>query len=688
MILTLFPNLDTDFYAYQTDDDKDIKKRMEDSYAQSITINQSYWSEGDIDSRFRAGDQTLLEEVYAGLPAFRRRIWNFNRMDPICNMVGGYQRKNRKNSVVIPRENATSKAADQYTKVLTWAWNKNDVLETISQAFDGALTTGMNLLSVWMDYRSDPINGDIRVDSVPYNGYLIDSFFKKQYDLSDCDFIWRRNWLTKCQIQSLFPGRKSDVDKLPIRGARDGKFQFMPESYQYSSRDLLTYDEYWYRDFRSQKLLVDLETGETLEWTGDNDLLNPFLKRNPSITVVESQISTMKLAIVVQGITFYNGPNPMGIDECPFVPVFCYYQPELPYFPWRVRGIVRGMRDAQYLYNRRKIIELDILESQITSGFKYKVDALVNPADIFLSGQGRGLAIKEDSQMTDVEQIQPPNVPPSMIELSRIMGEELKAVTGVNEELLGSATDDKSGILSMLRQGAGLTTLQKIFDQLDFSQKQLARLCLKVIQANFSPGKVSRIINEEPEPQFYNKAFGKFDIAIEDGIYSTTQKQLQFQQMLEIAQAGVQVDPIDILKASTIQGKEEMIATLQEKQDAASKAQEQAQEIELEQARAEIKQKIAQAEANRGLGLERAARVQENRALAVERLSQASKDRDLAALDMAKAAKELDSIDVDHLERLLALVQTLKQSEEPQDAAEKADTKEPNIEEIATLSPS
>ena len=57
------------------------------------------------------------------------------------------------------------------------------------------------------------------------------------------------------------------------------------------------------------------------------------------------------------------------------------------------------------LYNRRRTIELDLLESQITSGWKYKEDALVNPKDVFLAGQGKGLALKDTAQMTDVEQI-------------------------------------------------------------------------------------------------------------------------------------------------------------------------------------------------------------------------------------------------------------------------------------------
>ena len=41
--------------------------------------------------------------------------------------------------------------------------------------------------------------------------------------------------------------------------------------------------------------------------------------------------------------------------------------------------MVRGLRDAQYLYNNIKIIEIDIFQSQINSGWIYKVDKLVYP---------------------------------------------------------------------------------------------------------------------------------------------------------------------------------------------------------------------------------------------------------------------------------------------------------------------
>ncbi len=689
--MTLFPPMDNSFYSYHTEHDKDIKERMETMYAQSITINQSFWSEADLDTRFRAGDASIWTDLYGNLPSFQRRVFNFNRIRRVCNMISGYQRRNRKSTVVIPIDNSDEATAEQFSKVMIWAMERDNTLDTISQAFDGSVTTGMNLLAAWMDYREDPINGNIRVENVSYNGYLIDPFFK-EHDLSDCNFIWSRKWLTKTQATSLLPDRKADLLKLSPGGYRDGKFQFMPEAYNYGMDDLLTYDEYWYRDYRKQELIVDIKTGETMEWQGQDKDLKMFINKFPELTLVENDIPTTKLAIVVQGVVMYNGPNPMGIDRYPFVPVLGYYEPQIPYFPWRIQGVVRGLRDAQFLYNRRKVIELDILESQINSGYKYKENALVNPKDIFLQGQGRGLALKEEAQMSDVEAIIPPNVPSSMIELSKILGEEIQQISGVNEELLGSATDDKAGILAMLRQGAGLTTLQILFDQLDFSQKQLGRIFLDLIQANFSPGKIQRIINEKPGAQFYSKAFGKYDSAVEEGMNTTSQKQMQFAQVTEFITllntlglpVGAELLEV-LLESSTMQSKQKLIAAVQSAQESQQQIQQQQSEMSQAAQEAQIKDLQSRAEANTGLGLERASRVQENRALAIERLSESEKDKQIATLNLVKTMKELEDMDLEQLGKLLSMATALKEMESKEETQEKAQVQTPNIEELAVM---
>jgi hypothetical protein len=650
---TLFPQLSDTYYV---DNDHNILKLMDYTYAKNITINQSFWSEADIDSRFKGGDQTLWNDVYGNLPAFRRRQFNFNRIRRIINMISGYQRQHRKSTVVTPVEGSDDHTADQFTKLIFHANQHAHTLEILSDAFEGAITTGMNLLSVWLDYRTDPVNGDIAIDNVAYNGYLIDPYFKKM-DLSDCNNVWTRKYLSRNQCMALLPGRESEINNMRGWGNRDGKFQFMPEAYNYGQQDLLIYDEFWYLDTRKQKILCDPQTGETMEWRGQDDDLKEFINFYPQTVVIDQEIPTVKLAIVVQGKVMYHGPNPLGIDRYPFIPVWGYYEPQIPYFPWRIQGVVRGLRDAQYLYNRRRIIELDILESQINSGFIYKEDALINPKDVFLQGQGRGLALKSSANpATDVVPIQAPQVPPSMIQLSELLGREIAEVSGVNEELLGSAQDDKAGILSMLRQGAGLTTLQVLFDNLDQSQKMLGDLQVRLIQQNWTPGKVQRIIGEQPSQQFYNRAWQKYDAVVEEGLNTSTQRQMQFAQLLQLRELGVPVPTDLLINSSTLQNKKELVDAITNQEQQQQQMAQQQTSVQLEVLKAQIEDLKARAMANEGLGAERASRIHENRALAVERIAAAEKERDLGTLDKIKAIKELTDIDLGQLERAISIL--------------------------------
>lgn len=664
--MTLFPQLSDTYY---TDNDHSILKLMDYTYAKNIQVNQAFWSEADTDSRFAAGDQTLWNDIYGNLPAFRRKQFNFNRIRRIRNMITGYQRQHRKSTICTPIENSDQMTADQFSKILLWMDQKNHVLETISTAFEGAVTTGMNLLSVWMDYRNDPVNGDVCVDNVAYNGYLIDPFFKKM-DLSDCNNIWTRKYLSRNQVNSLLPGRKNEIKSMSGWGNRDGKFQFMPESYNYGMQDLLIYDEFYYLDSRKQKLLCDVQTGETLEWRGQDDDLNDFLRIYPQITPIDQEIQTVNLAIVVQGKVMYNGPNPMGIDRYSFVPVWAYYEPQIADFSQRVQGVVRGLRDAQYLYNRRRIIELEILESQITSGFMYKENALVNPKDVFLQGQGRGMALKGNAQPgVDVIAIQPPQIPPSMIQLSELLGKEISEISGVSEELLGMADDDKAGVLSMLRQGANLTTLQGLFDNLDHAQKMLGDIRIDLVQSNWTPGKVQRVINQEPAPQFYNRAFGKYKAIVEDGLNTSTQRQMQFAQLLQLRELGVPVPAELLVKNSTLQNKDELIEAIGQQEQMQSQMQQMQAQTQIELLKAQIEDLHARSVANQGLGFERASRIHENQALAVERRAAAEKEHEEAKLDQIKALKELTTIDLEQIHKAVEILKLLEKK--PEEKAEK-----------------
>ena len=244
------------------------------------------------------------------------------------------------------------------------------------------------------------------------------------------------------------------------------------------------------------------------------------------------------------------------------------------------------------------------------------------------------------------------------------MGKELTQISGVNEELLGAAVDDKAGILSMLRQSAGLTTLQVLFDQLDRSQQLLGKLFIDLIQANFMPGKIKRILSgEEPSQQFYNKAFGRYDAVVEDGLNTATQRQMQFAQMLQLHEAGVPISTEDLLESATIQNKKVIIENAKKKQEQAMQMQQMQMQSALQEQQAKIDLAHSRAEADRGLAVERISRVQENRALAIRQVHEANAQDELAFLNKVKAMKELEEMDIHHIEKLLAISNALKETE-------------------------
>lgn len=646
-----------------------IKKKIDSDYTANQAIWQVYWTEATIDTRLEAGDTSLMADLNQALPNNNRGSWYFNRTRPLCNMVSGYQRRNRKSTIVIPLENGDQKTADQWTKAILNIYKREGVYETISEAFhQGACIAGMNLLHVYLDYRNDPVSGDLKVDNCSYNSFFIDPYFRKT-DLSDCAFVWRRSYLSHSAAAALMPDKYDEIMELPgnpTGTGRDGRFQYMAEAYGQTQQNRLAYDEYYYRDYRKQKLLIDKATGEAWEITNQSDIdIKTFLEHYPQVIMIEQDIPTVRLAIMIQDKVFYDGINPLNIDCYPFVPVVGYYNPMMPYFYSRIQGICRSLRDPQILFNRRVILSADAAESVVNSGWIFKENAPIDVKHLFQTGQGRIIPIKEEAAMTDIVQISPPNIPQYFFELQDTFSKEMNLVSGINEELMGSALDDKAGILSALRQGAGLTTLQPIFDRLDYSQNLLGEIVMKVVQSNYTPGKIKNLLEgEEPAPLFYNKAFGKYHCMVEAGFNTESQKQMQFAQLLQLREMGVPIPDASLLDAATIQNKDKILQQMQQQQQQAQQMQ-QAQfqgAMQEQQARTQLAQ--ARSVADEGLGVERYSRVEENRALAEERRAAAIKDDQMALLNFAKAIKEIQSIDIDQLHKIISLHKMMEIGEE------------------------
>lgn len=642
---------------------KNLKQMKDDFYQANYTGNSALWSQGFIDKRFKVGDQSLYNWASGNNYNQNAYRYFFNLIRRHINMICGFQRKNRKSTITLPIHGNDDALSDDYNKVLRWCEDRDGFQEYLSEAFEGSCDTGMTLLYLYPDYTNDPISGDLFTDSVSYNNFLIDQYFRKQ-DLSDCNGIWRRRWTSKEGAKRLLPGYSKEIDKMKPGGMKDGRFPVQAELQNLALNNLFTYDEFHYRTTREAVLIIDPKSGEAIEWEDEDgdekDMMERTLALQPWLQVKKVQVPTVKLVISLGDKTVYHGPNLLNIDPYPCVPSICYYEPDVTNYAWRCMGVIRNLRDPQFLYNMRKVIELEILQSQINSGWIFPVDAVTDVKAFRQSGQGFLVPLKAGHLPNEVQRIEPAAIPQSLLELSASLSEDITKISGVNEELLGSATDDKSGILSMLRQGAGLTTLQTIFDKLDYTQRLYGKIRLQAIRKNFSKGKVRNILGHDADPRFWTSHSQKYSISVEEGNYSTSQRQMELQQLLHFKELGMVIPDKSILRAAFITNKREVISDMEEVQQQQAQQQQAQSEQQSKVDNAKVVGQFAKARLDMAKEQESYAKIQELYASADHKEMEAD-------LNLVKLAMELEDVQFNQLKEAFDLAQAMKLANQPQE---------------------
>lgn len=646
-------------YVDPTDkDNKNLRQMMDWFYQSNYTSNSALWLQGAIDKRFKVGDQAIYS--YMGGTSYNNNYARFfiNLIRRHCEMICGFQRKNRKSTITLPVHDQDDPLTDDYNKVLRWCDDRDGYQEYQSQAFEGCLDTGMTMLYCYPDYTYDPISGDLFTDAVSYNNFLIDQYFRKQ-DLSDCNGIWRRRWTSKEGAKLLLPGYAKEIDKMNPSKMKDGRFPVQAELQNAAINNLFTFDEFHYRTTREAQIILDPKTGEAVEWEQEDDdspdLLKQVLQQQPWLIVKKQQVPTVKLVISLGDQIVYHGPNLLGIDQYPCVPTICYHEPDIPQYSLRVMGKIRNMRDAQFLYNMRKVIELQILQSSVNAGWIYSVDSVVDPKAFRQNSGGEGFLIplKAGHTPAEIQRIEPVSIPASLIELSKILSEDITRISGVNEELLGAATDDKSGILSMLRQGAGLTTLQTIFDRLDYTQRLYGKIRLQAIRKNFSKGKIRNILGHDPDPRFFTSFSQKYAVAVEEGNYSATQRQMELQQLLQFKEMQMPIANKSILRAAFLTNKKQIIQDMEEEMQQQAQAQQQQMQQQAMIDQSKMMTEQAKAKDLQASAMERLAKINDLQASAEHKSAQAD-------LDMVKTMIELEDMDLANFRANLELAELIK----------------------------
>jgi len=669
-------------------DDYEVKQEFLENYRYAHDFWAPFVEDAKVYSLAQSG-YTWSEAEKKQLVKDGREPLEFNIMRRPLQFYSGYLRDNVNSIVIAPMEGSDQKTADQLTKVSSYIWDKADGFPVFLDACDECFKSGISLTGLRMDYSKDFINGDISFYKRTFNSFYLDPTFEN-ISLSDCGFAIMRDLLNKESVKALLPFVDQKVIEEIQSGFRDDKFMsYHPQFTSFSrNKNLLAYDQYYKRSTRNREMLIDQRTGFFRDITdedeesryklerginrfdqmrNDADLLDISPDDVPRVEIRTVERPFVQLSIMLNGEQVYVGEDRTGISETyPFVPNICYFEPSIWMPSQRLQGISSTQWSMQRQFNKRHMKIIDMMDSTISTGFKYILGTVPDPQEMQQTGQNKLIGVTlEDNPLglEAVQQLHGGGANPALLEYQKVLDDLSLTLANITESVLG--IDEKgntqvSGRLAQVRIAQGLRSNRKVFDNVETTQQILGGLVVKAIQMNYPPDKIRRIINEEPTEQFYEKDFEQYDAVVKEGVRSKSQKDAYYFELLSLKRDGiVDVPQAEIVRALQMSGLTDLQEAIEQQEEQRANQQNKIDEQE----QTALRLANSQAEANLAMSAERRARVVSDLALSTERISESEENRADAALTRAKTITEIASMNEDRILKVISFVQMLEDQE-------------------------
>jgi hypothetical protein len=618
--------------------------KYNETYNNFIVIWDKWIKQADNDMRFSLGDQwSSSEKGY--LKNKRRNAFVFNKIKRVIKIISGYQRKNRLSYKVDPNENSDTQDASIWSQTLQYVMRHSRGYNVMSEAFEqGTLKTGLNLVEPWLDFSTDPLNGELKYTRIPHNRFLLHPSFTRR-DLSDCPEILRREWITRSAAKSILPFFAGQIDKLKpeTRPAQDNKYITSNFNENLLHQDLLRYDEHWVRVSKPITVFFDTTNGRMFKFTGKDKDAREVKRQFPFLEIIKRFERDVEVTIFLEDEEVYHGPDPLGTKDYRFVPVMGYFDSEFIELDKKLQGIIRDIIDPQREINKRRSKNMDILDSQLNTGYIAEEKAVVNKESLYQTGQGGVIWLKQQSGRSIEERLKkivPPDIPPGNLEMQKTMDNDLIEISGANNELLGLADKDDvevAGILAKIRTGQALTTLQDLFDNYGISKELLGRNSMSIIRNNWDAAKIFKITNRQPSPRFFDPDLALYDLEVTEGVLTDSQKQMNHMQLIGMKRAGINIPDAAIIQSSNLENKDELAKIVQGQAEAAK----QSQQIQNQVNQAAIKSTNAKAVKDMTAAEVNSSKADLNKILGIKAASEIENDKLTTAVAVAKDIDEI-----------------------------------------------
>lgn len=468
------------------------------NYQKSLSALSGMYREQKTDMQYYLGKQ-WDDTVRQALESEDRAVITVNLMKKNVDTISGYERQNRMDIRTFPIEGGDEIVSEALSRLIKLTTTNNNTLFLRSRAFKDAAASGLGWLGVYMNYDKDPICGDISFEHIPFGEMLFDPQLLNP-DLSDCMYVIRHKKLDRKVLADIYSGKEAQILE-----CQDGQItdERSIKTDNQITEDLLSVVEYWYVDYKKQKIVIDAK-GQSMVFTGTKEELKQLLEENENLHVIEKRVRGIYLRTVIgKSILAYDGPSPYGISRFPFIPYWFYFDPsynESNSWEMKAQGIIRSVRDVQDEKNKQRSSLQDAIDSSIHQSWLIEEGA-VDDETAYRYSAGSGHVLKYNRNRPAPARVESPAVNPDLFNMLNMNDNDLR-LSSLNPDVLGQMGErGTSGYLAQIRQKQGLSTLQEAFDNLAIANRLMGQIIIELVGRFYSREKVKRVLgNDLPFP--------------------------------------------------------------------------------------------------------------------------------------------------------------------------------------------
>ena len=539
--------------------------------------------------RFYRGEQWDIDDVTM-LESEGRPALTINTILPTINTILGEQSTRRADVKFKPRRGTDQDVADVLTKVFMQIADNNKLDWVEQQVFsDGLIMDGRGYFDVRMDF-TDHVEGEIRITAKDPLDILIDPD-AKDYDPKTWNEIFETRWMTLDEIEETYGAKKAEELRfIAENGNSYGRDSIEYEEQRYGDMSpeddmfgaTTTPDDEDYKNVRALRVIerqhkrmarvmcfVDPNTGDSREapeaWSESKS--KKFAKQY-GLSLISKMKRKVRWTVTCDKVVLHDDFSPY--NDFTIVPFFSYFRRGHPF------GVIRNLISPQEQLNKIASQELHIVNTTANSGWMVESGSLVGmtPDDLEEHGAETGLVLEYQRGTTPPVKITPNSIPTGLDRISQKAAINIKAISGINDSMLGSDSAEVSGVAIRAKQNRGAVMIQVPLDNLKKARQYLAEKVLNLIQTFYTEQRILQVTDESdplkpreeiivnqmtPEGQIINDlTLGEYDVVIATAPARDSFDEVQFAEALNLRQVGVAIPDDAIIEYSHLTKKGEL----------------------------------------------------------------------------------------------------------------------------------